>query len=326
MTSPVTVTILPSQFPDRVRRDLIESLRARRVNHKFHYDSLKQTQKWLALHAAYAPSRNDADCAAIYDRAFAAAARRIETPAVQLIGLGCGGGQKDTRLLALLSEQGKTVDYTPVDVSVAMVLTARASVLATLPGTACHPVVCDLATEENPRELLVSSVDADSIRIFTFFGMIPNFEPRAIMPGLAGLLRREDLLLFSANLAPGLDYAAGLAHVLPQYDNELTRDWLLTFLTDLGIERDDGVLRIRVEDGELGLKRIAADFQFSRARRISVDDQLIEFKPDDTVRLFFSYRYNIRSVEILLGEHGFTVLEQWMTTSQEEGVFLCRKE
>jgi len=47
--SPVAnVTIHASQFPQAVRRDLLESLRARQVNHKFHYDSVKQTQKWLA--------------------------------------------------------------------------------------------------------------------------------------------------------------------------------------------------------------------------------------------------------------------------------------
>ena len=59
-----------SQFPEKVRRDLLESLRARRVNHKFHYDSIKQTQKWLALHQEYSPTRNDADCRAVYETSF----------------------------------------------------------------------------------------------------------------------------------------------------------------------------------------------------------------------------------------------------------------
>ena len=62
-----TISIHESQFPENVRCDLIASLRTRKINHKFHYDSVKQTQKWLALHQAiYSPSRNDADCAATY--------------------------------------------------------------------------------------------------------------------------------------------------------------------------------------------------------------------------------------------------------------------
>jgi hypothetical protein len=88
MSSLVQVAIHPSQFPEAVRRDLLASLRARQVNHKFHYDSVKQTQKWLALHAAYSPSRTDADCAATYDRAFAAAASQIKATQFHMVGLG----------------------------------------------------------------------------------------------------------------------------------------------------------------------------------------------------------------------------------------------
>src|SRR5947208_8978673 len=116
MSSLVNVAIHSSQFPDKVRQDLLDSLRTRAVNHKFHYDSVKQTQKWLALHQAYSPSRTDADCAAIYDRSFEAVAGKINAKQAHLIGLGCGGGQKDSRLLKLLGDSGKQVFYTPSDV------------------------------------------------------------------------------------------------------------------------------------------------------------------------------------------------------------------
>src|SRR5256885_6576287 len=120
MSSLAKVAIHSSQFPEQVQKDLAESLRTRQVNHKFHYDSIKQTQKWLALHQAYSPSRTDADCAATYDRSFEAVAGRIASKRVHLVGLGCGGGQKDTRLLKLLRDSGKQAFYTPVDVSTAM--------------------------------------------------------------------------------------------------------------------------------------------------------------------------------------------------------------
>ena len=71
-----TVRIHPSQFPENVRRDLLASLRTRRVNHKFHYDSVKQTQKWLALHEAHSPARYDKNCLTTYDEAFIATARK----------------------------------------------------------------------------------------------------------------------------------------------------------------------------------------------------------------------------------------------------------
>src|SRR6185312_10252561 len=263
----VNVSIHSSQFPEKVRRDLLDSLRTRAVNHKFHYDSVKQTQKWLALHQVHSPSRNDIDCAATYDRAFAAAAARIDAKEVHLIGLGCGGGQKDTRLLRLLRERGKEIFYTACDVSTAMVLTARETALSVVPAQNCFPLVCDLSGADDLSAALATRNTQHATRLTTFFGMIPNFEPEMILPRLASIVGKTDWLLFSANLAPGRDYGAGVAKILPQYDNPLTRDWLFAFLFDLGVEAGDGELRFAIEDVN-GLKRVVARFHFTQSRSI----------------------------------------------------------
>ncbi len=326
MSDMATVTIHPSQFPDAVRRDLLESLRTRRVNHKFHYDSVRQTQKWLALHQAYSPARNDADCQAVYEKGFAAATARVKKQSVHVIGLGCGGGQKDARLLKSLRSRGREVFYTPCDVSSAMVLTARQTALAVVPERHCFPFVCDLATTDDLRAVLDSRVTAHALRIVTFFGMIPNFEPKQILPKLASLVRPKDFLLFSANLAPAKNYAAGVEKVLPQYDNPLTRDWLMTFLLDLGVECGDGALRFKIEtDTTSGLKCIAAGFHFVRARRIEVDGEDFGFRRGEVIRLFFSYRYTPERVQVALARHGLEVCGQWVAKSEEEGVFLVHR-
>ena len=324
MSFVANVAIHPSQFPDAIRRALLESLRTRRVNHKFHYDSAKQTQKWLALHQAHSPSRNDADCAATYDTAFAGASGRINAKAVHVIGLGCGGGQKDTRLLKLIQARGATVSYTPCDVSTAMVLVARAVALSVVPEGNCFPFVCDLATASNLPGALATHHSSLVTRLTTFFGMIPNFEPDDILPKLASLVRSDDWLLFSANLAPGPDYAAGVRRVLPQYDNPLTREWLIAFLLDLGVECGDGELGISIES-KADLKRIVARFQFARARQIELDGEVFTFHHGEAIQLFFSYRYTPERVRTALAGHGLEVREQWITKSEEEGVFLCRR-
>ena len=364
------VLIHASQFPEKVRRDLLESLRARRVNHKFHYDSVKQTQKWLALHQEYSPTRNDADCRAVYTQAFKAAAEKIKTPRVHVVGLGCGGGQKDTQLLKLLKARGREIFYTPCDVSTAMVLVARRTALAVLPQKNCFPFVCDLATADDLPVTLARRSEAKTARLFTFFGMIPNFEPQIILPRLASLIRPKDFLLFSANLAPGKNYAAGVKKILPQYDNPLTHDWLMTFLLDLGIGRSDGELRFRMETcgsrpvlrsstaeggreealtkeskvqspkpkddqslltsaptkNEVELKRVVADFHFTRRCRIKVADKVFGFRPGDAIQLFFSYRYTPELVHKLLGRYDLEVCDQWIPRSEAEGVFLCRRK
>jgi len=326
MSSVANVKIHASQFPENVRRDLLDSLRTGEVNHKFHYDSVKQTQKWLALHQAYSPSRTDPDCAAIYDRSFEAVSERIKARRLHLIGLGCGGGQKDTRLLGLLQKRGKKISYTPSDVSTAMVLVARRAAMEVVPEKNSYPLVCDLASARDLPEVVDKLAVADATRIITFFGMIPNFEPELILPKLSALLRSEDLLLFSANLAPGTDYAAGVRKVLPLYDNALTRDWLTSFLFDLGVEPEDGEISFRIEDDRnvAGLKRIAAYFQFNRKCDVAIEDQRFQFGPEKPIRLFFSYRHTPKIVRSLLANYGINAVDDWVAKSEEEGVFLCK--
>ncbi len=137
--------------------------------------------------------------------------------------------------------------------------------------------------------------------------MIPNFEPQEILPKLAALVRPKDFLLFSANLAPGKNYAAGVKKVLPQYDNPPTRDWLLTFLLDLGIERGDGRLKFAIETGGGGLKRIVARFHFTRTARIAIESERFEFRRGESIRLFFSYRYTPALVRKMLERLGLEV-------------------
>jgi len=325
MSTAVSVRIHSSQFPEGIRRDLLKSLRTRRVNHKFHYDSVKQTQKWLALHQRYSPTRNDADCRKIYEQSFITVTAAVKAKTVHVVGLGCGGGQKDTRLLKRLKAGGKEVFYTPCDVSTAMVLTARQSALTVLPAKNCFPLVFDLATTDDLSAVLKSCIPRPASRIITFFGMIPNFDPQEVMPKLASLIGPNDFLLFSANLAPGTDYTAGMKKILPQYDNGLTRDWLMTFLLDLGIERRDGDLKFALEEGRFGLKRNVARFHFSRTCRIEIEGEPFAFRRGEDIRLFFSYRYTPERVCKLLARDKLKVCQQWIPRSEEEGVFLCER-
>lgn len=318
------VTIHASQFPAAVSRALLESLRSRQVNHKFHYDSFKQVRKWLALHQAFSPSRAEASCGRAYESGFDAAVARLSAPRVHLVGLGCGGGRKDAVLLRRLRRPGRELFYTPVDVSPAMVLEGWHSAIAEIPESHCFPLVCDLASTGDLATVLEESRAANSARLYTFFGMIPNFEPGTILPRLASWVRPGNLLLFSANLAPGADYAAGVRRILPQYDNALTRDWLMTFLLDLGVAPADGLMRFCVEADPAGsgLQRVAAYFDFVCFRGIEMEGERFGFAPGDTVRLFFSYRYTANRVRAALDRHGLRVLAHWLAESEEEGVFL----
>jgi L-histidine N-alpha-methyltransferase len=314
-----------SQFPENVRRDLLDSLRSGRINHKFHYDSVKQTQKWLALHQDYAPSRNDPACQEHYLRGFSRAARLFESAEATVVGLGCGGGRKDTQLLRELAATGRRLHYVPLDVSAPMTLVARGSSLQVIGPRQCTPCVADLLELKSLDALLEGIPDG---RIITFFGMLPNFEPEAAFSLLKRLTRARDLVLLSANLAPGQDYVDGVRRVLPQYDNPSTADWLITFLIDLGISPDDGELSFDIEefDSVVPLRRIVANFNFTKDREIAIDGEKINFVTGRKLRLFYSFRYTETKLRAFLERSNFEIVESWIVPSEEEGIFLARRE
>jgi len=324
MSSTINVKVHASLFPETVREAMLEGLRSRRIAPKFHYESYKQAQLWLALHRACSPAWLDPECATIYDRSFAAAAALIPEQRVGVIGLGCGGGEKEARLLRLLAAAGKELSFDPCDVSLPLVLAAARAAQNACHLMSCQPFLCDLSLTGDLPDMLVQGGESAARRIITCFGLLPNFEPENILPKLAALVRAEDLLLLSANLAPGADYRAGAQRVLPGYDNAETRAWLLAFLYDLGAEPGDGRLDFSIEQAS-GLYRIVADFHFLRERILPAHEERFAFGHGDVVRLFFSYRHTPDRVQRLLRAHGLEVAEQWITSSEEEGVFLCRK-
>lgn len=309
-----------SQFPHAVQRQLLDGLRLGQVPPKFLYDSDRQTQKWLAVHRAHSPSRTDAGVQSIYDRAFDESLGQAADEAVCLVGLGCGGGQKDTRHLAKLKSIHPIVDYVPCDVSQAMTRVAREAAAAELPLERIHPLVCDLANAPDLGQVLDTIVSPETKRVFTFFGMISNLELDVILPRLATLLREGDQLLVSANLAPGDDYRRGVEVVLPQYDNAETRDWLLSFLVGLGVSATEGRLRFGIEEIDK-LLRIVADFEFPESLELSIGGESFEFAAGRALRLFFSYRHTEQTLAKRLAKHSLTIAASQIDSSAEEGVF-----
>lgn len=175
--------------------------------------------------------------------------------------------------------------------------------------------------------LQINKRDEQERRIITFFGMIYNLYPQQILPILNNFLTEGDLLLLSANLAPGADYVRGIEKILPQYDNELTKDWLITVLEDVGVNRENGNIKFSIKDDDKNpsLKRVNACFELHNDVSFKLDEQLIEWKSGEKIGLFFSYRYTTAKLQEILGSYGINILNYWEAANQEEGVYLCQK-
>lgn len=325
-SSAVLVWVHPSQFPERVQQDLLHSIQSRQIAAKFLYDSVKLAHKWMQLHRALSPARRQTGAARLYEQAATDLARHLRGQAVYVLGLGCGDGYKDVLLIEQLSQAGCSVYYAPLDASLALALTARGAALRLVPPDYCQAWVADLAQAEDLPWCLESIQPAGSIRCVTCFGLLPSFQPGSLFPRLRALLRGTDWLVLSANLVNGPDYPAAVAAVLPQYDHPLTRDWLLSFLGDLGVSQADGRLQFSVQPDPTAppLRRITAEFLLERDCTLELGAEKAQWSAGQSVQVFVSYRYTPELAHRTLAAYGMKVVNQWLDPEGQEGVFLAR--
>ena len=323
------VRVHQSQFPKNILSVFRASFENRSIQPKFHYQSPQQSAQWLKIHRAYSPACQGAGYIDIYRQCFAATIAGLAGSGFDLISLGCGGGGKEALLLSMLQESAQNKieqvrHYYPVDVSLPMTLHASEAARSVSSECAISPIVCDVLQAED----LLEHIGSDDLpRVITLFGVLPNCEPEALLPLVRGYMNEGDHLLLGTNLAPGGNYAAGVSSIVGQYDNALTRKWLMQVLLDVGVEANDGRLDFGIEykEGELPLARVKSKFIVEREVEIEIDELPIVWKSGEMVDVFFSYRYSKTLLAQMLQRYNIEIVDAWCSAAGEEGLFLCRK-
>lgn len=321
------VVVHESALPHKVRTRILEALERRELDSSLLYAGLRQTLRWIDLHHAVSPAQQDPTLAELYDAAFRSAAELCQGNVVHVVSLACGDGTKDTRCLQIIRESGRTVLYTPTDVSLEMVLSAEQTATSALRGLQSTPLVCGLSHCSVLPALMKSFDPSGAERIVLFLGTIHNFWPPEILRSVIYPVRSQDQLLIGANLAPSGNYEGALHTILAQYDNEHTRNWLMGGLSELSITAEDGKLEFTLVSAETdpSLKRIQADFCFSRERKVSFFGKEVLFGEADKLRVFHSYRFTVEHMRAFLKQARLNVAQEWISSNNEEGLFLCRR-
>jgi uncharacterized SAM-dependent methyltransferase len=302
-----SLVIHPALNEQTLEQERILCLKQGRVNPKFHYETRRQSELWLKVHEQFAPPE---DVSGLYKGTGQYLSQLIKPDHLTLVGLGCGGGEKD---ISILRELPDGVNFIPTDVSIPLVqaVAQRANRDGLCTGVA---LAFDIFSTENVLNFMGSHLSRHNI--FTSFGLIPNFGPQEIFPKLYSLLKSEDYLLLSANLAP-----EGIDKVLWQYDNQPTKDWLAQFLHRFG--QANGRVTITTERSQQ-LDFISARFIFSSTSILRSGVNEFVFEPDDQIDLFTSYRYTEDSLKTTLSEHRIDVVKAFISQNGEEGVFICQ--
>jgi hypothetical protein len=146
--------------------------------------------------------------------------------------------------------------------------------------------------------------------LITLFGVLPNLNPLPLLRSIRRLMKKDDLLLFSANLAPGQSSHTGALRILPQYDNRPTRNWL-----------EAAILRYRpkLPKGHLEFGVFPDPKQKTLAR---IEARWISLRKIHTV--FSSRRPTSSQVEAWIRSAHMRKLERYLDSLGEEGLWLVQ--
>jgi len=316
----MTLIVHPSAERDSRRKSMLKDLGNNQLPSSFLYESNAQSRKWLTVHQQCSPHYLTPECGQIYNWLADEAAKSTVGDRISLVGLGCGSGLKDAKIAGALRKAAKDITYWPVDISED--LTREASINS--PSETTCPVLLDLANADDSGSFLRKKISRQAALV-TLFGLLPNFQLSNIAACLRELISPSDILLCSANLSPGNDYRLGVSKVLPQYDNEPTREWLLGAIAELGIPTKNGQLIFSIEESDYNLLKIVANFMFSSNCNIQFDGVDFKYNQGEKLEVFYSIRHTLDKVHALLKTMGIRVINERMSQTSEEAVFLCQK-
>ncbi|MEY5025471.1 MAG: hypothetical protein RLZZ244_999 [Verrucomicrobiota bacterium] len=314
-----------------LRQKRIASLTSGQIDPALHYLSPRQAELWLAVHRAHAPRFATQKTPTLYESASLHLAHSLAGKPLHVIGLGAGGGTKESLLLSTLQRAGCPIRYTPLDASVelAIVSAEAAAPFVSEPST---PVAADLQLLAAGPSWIGSPEDP-APRVYTAFGLTPNLDPATLFPLLRSALRPGDRLLLSANLAPWTDppgdvlqaplatgYRQACERILPQYENPETRLWLRQALLDWGLHERLGPLEFSIEPrGPLFAITVSATWLENAA--FLWEGSPLEVSAGDRLGVFFSLRYTPARMERLAREYGLRPEREFLTECAQEGVW-----
>jgi len=182
---------------------------------------------WKKVHLACSPFLQRPELQRLYRLPSQRIRKHFGLRPYSVLALGCADGVKEFLLLKKLPPPTVLLaaDTNPSLARQATIrLPARKKIWRKIDLT--HELPASLSRDLQPVLSKPNSKIQRFPILITLFGVLPNLSPLPLLKRITRFLSPEDLLLFSANLAPGTKGRSGSLRVLPQYDNPPTREWL----------------------------------------------------------------------------------------------------
>ena len=256
---------------------------------------------WKQVHLSCSPFLHRAKLQRLYRLPSTRIRKHFGRRSYSLLALGCADGTKESLLLKKLP---KPTSLLALDTNLSLARRAARRLPAFQKAAHRADLTFCLSLQ------FLSSRLISHPTLITLFGVLPNLDPLPLLRSICRCMKKDDLLLFSANLAPGIKGRSGALRVLPQYDNRPTRNWLNAAILRYRPKLPRGHLEFGVfpDPKQKNLARIEARW---------MSNQL-------PIVVFSSRRPTHFQVESWIQASGLRRLKRWIEPRGEEGVWLVQ--
>jgi len=258
---------------------------------------------WKKVHLACSPFLHRTELQRLYRLPSTRIRKHFGRRSYSLLALGCADGTKESLLLKKLP---KPTYLLALDTNLSLARRA----IRRLPAFQKSAHRTDLTSSISLKFL--SSRLSTHPTLITLFGVLPNLNPLPLLRSIRRFMKKDDLLLFSANLAPGIKGRSGAVRVLPLYDNRPTRNWLNAAILRYRPKLPKGHLEFGVfpDPKQKTLARIEARWMNNHM----------------PIVVFSSRRPTRLQVESWIQASGLRRLKRWIEPRGEEGVWLVTRK
>lgn len=304
----------------KIREEFLACLRRCNIFTKFLYWGRKETQNWLNV--CKDPEYINWPLEIKLLNTNLSEIIKLINPCVKnLIGLGIGNGEKDKMILNAFLKH-RFMRYFAIDISLHMVK-AGFKTLRKVPVEKTAYIGDFEHLEKLAPKIKKQTGGSNLISILG--NTLGNLDQVSTLNLIRRSMDKNDYLLFAVQILEK-GKVLDIGEILNAYNTKVLQESSFGAIMRSGLKKSDGIIEIEFGKNKLypQLNTIEYFFTFKKDKTIKYLGHEINFKTDERILTYYSYKYDEKNITFLLNNNGFRIVKCFFSPGQKYLLALAR--